>query len=223
MGNLRWAKLVPPPLNTTLQTGKVGVSCYSTLPPQVIDLAGALGSAIIGSDIQAGPFEGLVNWLTTTDLPWATSGITTLLYDNPWLAPVFEDIVTSIDIGSLEGGSPNSEDCLFLNLVVPGSAMRKEKTLPDVNYIFGGDLLAIIRLNETNIRQGAYAIGSKDPIYNGYGLVRESNGSIIYAVGNYLLSAFGFLAGDTIDNDDTAVANAGFWDQRAILEWIRMM
>ena len=151
MGDLRWAKPAPPLVNTTLQTGKVGGSCYSTLPPQVIDLAGALGGAIIGSDIQAGPFEGLVSWLTTTGLPWATSGITTLLYDNPWLGPVFEDIVTNIDIGSIEGGSPNSEDCLFLDLVVPGSAIRKEKTLPVVNYIFGGELFAIIHSNETHI------------------------------------------------------------------------
>jgi len=69
--------------------------------------------------------------------------------------------------------------------------------------------------------QGAYALGSKDPIYNGYGLVRESKGGITYIVGNYRLGAFGFLGGETINSDDTAVANAGFWDQRAVLEWIQ--
>jgi len=90
-------------------------------------------------------FEGVVTWLTTTALPWATSGITTLLYNNPWLADGFGDIVTNIDIGSIEGGSPDSEDCLFLDLVVPGSAIRKEKILPVVNYIFGGKLLTTIR------------------------------------------------------------------------------
>jgi hypothetical protein len=141
---LRWAKPAPPALNATLQTGQVGGTCYQTLPPQILDLAGALGGAILGSDIQAGMFEGVVTWLTTTALPWATSGITTLLYDNPWLAPAFEDLVTSIDIGSLEGGSPDSEDCLFLDLVVPGSAIRKEQTLPVVNYIFGGKFVAVI-------------------------------------------------------------------------------
>jgi len=51
--------------------------------------------------------------------------------------------------------------------------------------------------------------------------VRQSNGSVIYVIANYRLGALGFLAGDTIDNDPTAVANAGFWDQRATLEWIQ--
>ena len=51
---------------------------------------------------------------------------------------VYEDIVLDVDIGSIQGGGPESEDCLFLDLVVPGKAIRGEQTLPVINYIYGG-------------------------------------------------------------------------------------
>jgi carboxylesterase type B len=51
--------------------------------------------------------------------------------------------------------------------------------------------------------------------------VRQSKGNIIYVAANYRLGVMGFLAGPSIEKDPTAVANAGFWDQRAALEWIQ--
>jgi hypothetical protein len=47
-------------------------------------------------------------------------------------------IIASQDLGKLMGGSPSSEDCLFLDVVVPGKALRGEIKLPVVNWIYGG-------------------------------------------------------------------------------------
>lgn len=69
--------------------------------------------------------------------------------------------------------------------------------------------------------KGAYIVGAKDPIYDGNPLVNRSGGTIIYVAANYRLGGFGFLAGSSVENDSSAVANAGLWDQRAVLEWIQ--
>jgi hypothetical protein len=50
-------------------------------------------------------------------------------------------LVASQDLGKLMGGSPSSEDCLFLDVVVPGKALRGEIKLPVVNWIYGGKLI----------------------------------------------------------------------------------
>jgi carboxylesterase type B len=68
---------------------------------------------------------------------------------------------------------------------------------------------------------GAYVLGDKGGIYNATGVARAGSGTLIHVAGNYRLGAFGFLAGHTIEKDNTATANAGFHDQRAVLEWIQ--
>jgi carboxylesterase type B len=67
------------------------------------------------------------------------------------------------------GGFPFSEDCLFLDMIVPGKALRKESKLPVVNFIYGG----------------AYVAGLKDVIFDGMPLVEQSHGNVIYIIGNY--------------------------------------
>jgi carboxylesterase type B len=104
------------------------------------------------------------------------------------------------------GGAPSSEDCLFLDFFVPGKALRGEiHNVPVINYIFGG----------------AYIVGVKDGMYDGSYLVKQADGEVIVVVGNYRLGAFGFLGGETMIKENSAVPNAAFWDQRAVLEWIQ--
>ena len=56
-------------------------------------------------------------------------------------------------------------------------------------------------------------------MYDGTPIVKASGGNIIYVVANYRLGAFGFLAGTSVEND--GIPNAGLWDQRATLQWIK--
>jgi carboxylesterase type B len=109
----------------------------------------------------------------------------------------------NLDLGALLAGGKASEDCLFLDIVVPGKAFRKEAKVPVVNWIYGG----------------AYILGTKD--LDGSSVVTSSKGNLIFVSGNYRLGALGFLGGSTIEKDKTATANAGFYDQRAVLEWIQ--
>ncbi|KAF1990085.1 alpha/beta-hydrolase [Aulographum hederae CBS 113979] len=102
---------------------------------------------------------------------------------------------------TIPGGS---EDCLFLDVYVPGKQFKAgAKPLPVINWIYGG----------------AYLIGAKDQIYKGGPLVSASGNNLVFVSGNYRLGAFGFAAGTTVENDGTA--NAAFYDQRMVFEWIR--
>jgi carboxylesterase type B len=56
-------------------------------------------------------------------------------------------------------------------------------------------------------------------MYDGNPVVKAANGSVIWVTGNYRLGGFGFLAGATVEKE--GVPNAGFWDQRAVMEWIQ--
>jgi carboxylesterase type B len=126
----------------------------------------------------------------------------------PSLAPFLDNInlnSAGADLGQAMGGGPTSEDCLFLDVVVPGKAWRGEQKIPIINWIYGG----------------AYILGSKDGMYDGTPIVRASGNNLIYVTGNYRLGAHGFLPGNTVEADSSAVSNAGLWDQRAVLEWIQ--
>lgn len=50
-------------------------------------------------------------------------------------------------------------------------------------------------------------------------LIKASGGNLVWVAGNYRLGAYGFLTGTTVEKE--GVPNAGFWDQRAVLEWIQ--
>ncbi|GBF62582.1 secreted lipase [Trichophyton mentagrophytes] len=102
------------------------------------------------------------------------------------------------------------EDCLFLDAYVPGKALRnrEHRKLPVIVWIYGG----------------GYSNGSKDlaieeGIYDGTNLVQRAAGNAIVITFNYRLSAFGWLAGTTMENE--GLPNAGLHDQRAVFEWVR--
>lgn len=104
----------------------------------------------------------------------------------------------------LDGGT---EDCLFLDVQVPGKLIREpgSKKVPVVNWIYGG----------------AFYLGSKETggIYSGAHLIDMAGGDMIFVLANYRLGLYGWLAGPTVE--EQATANAGLHDQRLALQWIQ--
>ncbi|KAK0211189.1 Alpha/Beta hydrolase protein [Desarmillaria ectypa] len=96
---------------------------------------------------------------------------------------------------------PNSEDCLFLNVHVPGQ-LDPRKNLPVVVWIHGG----------------GYYFGSAS-VYSGNDLIHEADGGVIVVVIQYRLGLFGFLAGESVKAHGTL--NAGLLDQQFALQWVQ--
>ncbi|KAK7558512.1 Carboxylesterase family-domain-containing protein [Phyllosticta paracitricarpa] len=97
---------------------------------------------------------------------------------------------------------PQSEDCLYLDVVVPGKAVRDPQSfrLPVIQYVYGG----------------SYYTGSKTR-NDGSNIVKSSGNNVIYVAANYRVGAFGFLAGDTMEKE--ATPNAGLHDIHAAFKW----
>ncbi|KAI8714867.1 COesterase domain-containing protein [Fusarium sp. LHS14.1] len=105
---------------------------------------------------------------------------------------------------------PNtSEDCLFLDLYVPKSVVDDPNgtPVPVVVWIHGG----------------AFAFGSKNrlgPIGTGQSILRASKYQTIFVAGNYRLGAYGWLAGDYMQN--AGQTNAGLYDQALLFDWVQL-
>ncbi|KAI0259424.1 carotenoid ester lipase precursor [Gloeopeniophorella convolvens] len=103
-----------------------------------------------------------------------------------------------------EDVTPDSEDCLTINVVTPWGATPKSG-FPVVVYIFGG----------------GFEIGGT-AIYDGGLIVSRSvemQEPIIYVSMNYRLSALGFLPGKEVKA--AGIGNLGLQDQRLALQWIQ--
>ena len=109
-----------------------------------------------------------------------------------------------------------SEDCLYLDVVVPEKVFTK--ATKNVKASSGAPVLVWIY-------GGGYTAGEKSGfgVFNPAGLIKASqiSGSegIVFITLNYRLGAFGWLAGPTLQSDGTA--NAGLYDQHLALEWVQ--
>ncbi|KAI9673625.1 MAG: hypothetical protein M1817_002262 [Caeruleum heppii] len=102
---------------------------------------------------------------------------------------------------------PQSEDCLFLDVVVPKKVFHRRNansTAPVLVWLHGG----------------GFFFGDKASIYNPAGLLAQSKDEIIYVALNYRLGAFGFLSG-TDETGNQTTRNAGLLDQRFAFKWIQ--
>jgi hypothetical protein len=84
----------------------------------------------------------LVNLLPVGILSGGIEGVASLLMSSDLLSSLFLKVIDQLDVGSLSGSLPSGEDCLFLDLFVPGKAFNDGPPLPVVNYIYGGMYLA---------------------------------------------------------------------------------
>lgn len=89
-----------------------------------------------------------------------------------------------------------SEDCLYLNVYVPGDRILPTSKFPVMVYIHGG----------------SFAIGGAD-IYSGDKL--STFNDVIVVTINYRLGVFGFLS-----NGTKSSGNFGLWDMKLSLEWV---
>ncbi|EGN93872.1 hypothetical protein SERLA73DRAFT_78246 [Serpula lacrymans var. lacrymans S7.3] len=97
-------------------------------------------------------------------------------------------------------GSPQSEDCLTINIFTPAGA-TSNSNLPVAVYFFGG----------------GFAVGAASRYPGGVIVNRslELNEPVIYVSLNYRINGFGFLGGQEVM--DAGVANLGLHDQRQAL------
>ena len=95
---------------------------------------------------------------------------------------------------------PESEDCLFLNVWTPQSAVARNKRLPVMVFFHGGAFV--------------YGAGSL-PLYDGSYLA--ASGEVVVVTLNYRLGSLGFLAVPELD----IRGNYGIQDQRKALRWVR--
>jgi len=111
-------------------------------------------------------------------------------------------------------GDPNqNEDCLFLDLYVPKSALSGSPgNLPVVVWFYGGAFLF-----------GSKSVpGSDGMLYGGapfLQMAEEMKKEMIFVVGNYRLGGFGWLAGSYMESN--GVPNAGLTDQQLLLQWVQ--
>jgi carboxylesterase type B len=55
------------------------------------------------------------------------------------LSSILGWLTSTFDLGTLQGGAESGEDCLFLDLYVPGKALKGQAKLPIINWIYGGE------------------------------------------------------------------------------------
>lgn len=113
-------------------------------------------------------------------------------------------------ISMAPGDGRTSEDCLFLNVVVPRNIYEQgcAAKAPVLVWSYGG---------------GFYS-GSAESQGNPAGLVTRSmsiaSPGLVYVSINYRLGAMGWLAGANFTAAG-GVENAGFYDQRLALTWVQ--
>eukprot|EP01062_Namystynia_karyoxenos_P069972 TRINITY_DN65364_c0_g1_i1.p1 TRINITY_DN65364_c0_g1~~TRINITY_DN65364_c0_g1_i1.p1 ORF type:complete len:578 (+),score=163.05 TRINITY_DN65364_c0_g1_i1:63-1736(+) len=112
--------------------------------------------------------------------------------------------------GPHDGAYPPSEDCLYLNVAAPRSALRRPGgRLPVMVWIHGGAFNT--QQFQSVFQPDSLAAASL-----------QSNPVVVVTI-NYRLNVFGFLGGAAIANRtaDGSTGNFGIDDQRAALEWVR--
>jgi para-nitrobenzyl esterase len=102
-------------------------------------------------------------------------------------------------------GSSPAEDCLYLNIWRPAKTPRSAK-LPVMVWIYGG---------------GFVNGGSSPAIYDGSAFAKRG---VVFVSFNYRIGRFGFFAHPALTLEagpDGMVANYGYMDQLAALQWVK--
>ena len=136
-------------------------------------------------------------------IPFAKPPIGDLRFEEPVPFGSWEGTLDATTFGpsciqppSMPSNFTQSEDCLYLNIYVPGgaSALNQKSVMVwihDGGYIFG----------EGTRYDGSFLSGI---------------GDVIVVTLNYRLNAFGFLS----SADNVIIGNYGLWDQKLAIQWV---
>jgi para-nitrobenzyl esterase len=156
---------------------------------------GRVRGAVVGS---VGEFLGL---------PYAIAPTGPLRW-KPTQSPAnWRGILPAVQFGSecpqldAAGAVVGDEDCLFLNVYTPLSALLAPRRLPVMIWIHGGGLTS-----------GAGALYDPTPLVQ--------RGVIVVTI-NYRLGLLGFFAQTALDAEGHLAGNYGFLDQQMALKWVR--
>jgi len=150
----------------------------------------------------AAPPLGNLRW-TSPQPPLTTSGIQDATAQPGGCYTALPGIAP--DNPSFGPTDDESEDCLFLNVYVPGTKVAPAPS--------GGGLPVVVWFHGGGYISGA----AKD--YDGSDLVKASNNGVITVVIQYRLGLFGFLAGEAVKQGGSL--NAGLLDQNYALKWVQ--
>jgi para-nitrobenzyl esterase len=147
-------------------------------------------------------------------IPFAAAPVGELRWRAPQPAPRWQGVRAATGFGSdcmqepfpsdaAPLGVPPAEDCLYLNVWRP--AERSEQKLPVMVWIYGG---------------GFVNGGSSPAVYDGNEFARQG---VVLVSFNYRVGRFGFFAHPELTREAGAepVANYGYMDQIAALQWVR--
>ncbi|KFY13546.1 hypothetical protein V492_03194 [Pseudogymnoascus sp. VKM F-4246] len=181
VGDLRFRKPVAPQgSDSTVHDGTTGASCMQGNPAWYVQVAArqVLPAFFEGKNVSSVVGEAAGS-------QGSGSSSTPSLSDIPEQEPT------------------TSEDCLFLDVLVPQAIY--ESPPPVLVWIYGGGYTAGDKSGHTE----TLLASAKDNGEDGF----------IYVALNYRLGMFGWLAGSTLEKDGSA--NVGLYDQRLALEWVQ--
>lgn len=142
-------------------------------------------------------------------IPYAAAPVGDLRFKPPQPAVPWDEERELIEPGDpcpqgVSFGGAGVEDCLFVNVWVPGDQRAK---LPVMVWLHGG----------------AFIFGSGSDVYYSGRHLAQAQGVIVVNM-NYRLGAFGFLAHPALAAEDPAYPSSGNWgieDQYAALRWVQ--
>ncbi|KAM0752975.1 alpha/beta-hydrolase [Meredithblackwellia eburnea MCA 4105] len=122
-----------------------------------------------------------------------------------WAAPQNPLVETTINNGTVDSegtqGCSVAEDCLFVDVWAPASAIEGRASLPVLFWNYGG----------------GWTGGSKNE-NTPEGLFEQSSNGIVFVAYNYRLGIFGVLNGPTLQTSG-GVSNVAVYDARKAMEW----
>ncbi|KFY46490.1 hypothetical protein V494_00448 [Pseudogymnoascus sp. VKM F-4513 (FW-928)] len=193
VGDLRFRKPVAPQgSDSTVHDGTTGASCMQGNPAWYLQVA---AGQVLPAFFEGKNVSSVVGEAAGLQDSGSSSSSTPSLSDIPEQEPT------------------TSEDCLFLDVLVP-QAIYESPRRTDKKEKGGAPVLVWIY-------GGGYTAGDKSGHAETLLASAKDNGEdgFIYVAFNYRLGMFGWLAGSTVEKDGSA--NVGLYDQRLALEWVQ--
>lgn len=191
----------------------VGWTLAATLP-LIVASCGGSDSSTVGDPNLIQTAQGQAKGVTVNGvreylgLPYAAAPVGALRWKAPAAAAAYSGVYDASHAGSecLQGtpaAIAGSEDCLYMNVYVPGPT-TVTTPLPVLFWIHGGGFI-----NGSGIATDGSALAVK-------------SNAIVVTI-NYRLNALGFLAHPALAAEDPngAAGNYGIMDQAAALEWVQ--